>query len=64
MKYPFNVEEVLTWLGRRADLILVFFDPLGQALCKRTLDIVGECIGPNGNNNNPGPNNDKLYLTQ
>ena len=53
MKYPFNVEEVLTWLGRRADLILVFFDPLGQALCKRTLDIVGECMGPSGNNTGP-----------
>ena len=44
MKYPFNVEEALTWLGVRADLILIFFDPLGQALCKRTLDIVGEFL--------------------
>ncbi len=41
MKYPFDVEETLTWMGLRADLILVFFDPLGQALCRRTLDIVG-----------------------
>lgn len=23
-----------------ADLILVFFDPIGQALCKRTLNLV------------------------
>ena len=42
MKYPFDVDEALGWLGSRADLIFVFFDPLGQALCKRTLNIVGE----------------------
>lgn len=23
-----------------ADLVFVFFDPIGQALCKRTLDLV------------------------
>lgn len=44
MKYPFDVDKTLIWLGGIADLILVFFDPLGQALCKRTLDIVGEYI--------------------
>lgn len=27
--------------GDLADLIFVFFDPMGQALCKRTLNIVG-----------------------
>lgn len=26
--------------GELCDLVLVFFDPMGQALCKRTLDIV------------------------
>ena len=26
--------------GKQADLVLVFFDPMGQALCKRTLNIV------------------------
>ena len=26
--------------GDIADLIFVFFDPIGQALCKRTLNIV------------------------
>ncbi|XP_037647490.1 uncharacterized protein si:ch211-11k18.4 [Sebastes umbrosus] len=40
MKYPFDVDEVLMWLGDLCDLILVFFDPMGQALCKRTLNIV------------------------
>ena len=27
-------------LGDLADLIFVFFDPIGQALCKRTLNLV------------------------
>ncbi|XP_041083885.1 uncharacterized protein si:dkey-98f17.5 isoform X2 [Polyodon spathula] len=40
MKYPFDVNSALAWLGGQADLILVFFDPMGQALCKRTVDIV------------------------
>ncbi|XP_062295118.1 uncharacterized protein si:ch211-11k18.4 [Scomber scombrus] len=40
MKYPFDVDEVILWLGDVCDLILVFFDPMGQALCKRTLNIV------------------------
>lgn len=40
MKYPFDVDEVILWLGNLCDLILVFFDPMGQALCKRTLNIV------------------------
>ncbi|XP_002733769.1 uncharacterized protein LOC100378905 [Saccoglossus kowalevskii] len=40
MKYPFNVDESILWLGDRADLIFVFFDPIGQALCKRTLNLV------------------------
>ncbi|XP_078390045.1 uncharacterized protein LOC144671980 [Cetorhinus maximus] len=40
MTYEFDVDRALTWLGEQADLILVFFDPMGQALCKRTLNIV------------------------
>ncbi|MFT7814745.1 uncharacterized protein LOC111840496 isoform X3 [Arapaima gigas] len=40
VKYPFDVSEAILWLGNLCDLILVFFDPMGQALCKRTLDIV------------------------
>nr|XP_033499885.1 uncharacterized protein si:ch211-11k18.4 [Epinephelus lanceolatus] len=40
MKYPFDVDQVIMWLGDLCDLILVFFDPMGQALCKRTLNIV------------------------
>ncbi|KAL7860676.1 hypothetical protein AOLI_G00170250 [Acnodon oligacanthus] len=40
MKYPFDVDQAILWLGDLSDLILVFFDPMGQALCKRTLNIV------------------------
>ncbi|XP_067684909.1 uncharacterized protein [Haliotis asinina] len=40
MKYPFDVNKSILWLGDLADLIFVFFDPIGQALCKRTLNIV------------------------
>lgn len=40
MKYPFDVEKSILWLGDLADLIFVFFDPIGQALCKRTMNLV------------------------
>ncbi|XP_063076708.1 uncharacterized protein si:ch211-11k18.4 [Engraulis encrasicolus] len=40
MKYPFDVDQAILWLGELCDLVLVFFDPMGQALCKRTLNIV------------------------
>nr|XP_054748090.1 uncharacterized protein LOC129253700 [Lytechinus pictus] len=40
MKYPFDVEQAILWLGDLADLIFVFFDPIGQALCKRTMNLV------------------------
>ena len=40
MKYPFDVNEAILWMSDLADLVLVFFDPIGQALCKRTLDVV------------------------
>lgn len=40
MKYQFDVNEAILWLGDLSDLIFVFFDPIGQALCKRTLNIV------------------------
>ncbi|KAJ7333768.1 hypothetical protein OS493_015859 [Desmophyllum pertusum] len=40
MKYAFDVDDSILWLGDLADLIFVFFDPIGQALCKRTLNLV------------------------
>jgi len=42
MKYPFDVNRAIKWLGDVSDLIFVFFDPIGQALCKRTLNLVEE----------------------
>lgn len=35
-----NVSFFFLCAGEQADLIFVFFDPMGQALCKRTLNIV------------------------
>lgn len=32
--------ELFSILGELADMIFVFFDPIGQALCKRTLNLV------------------------
>lgn len=40
MQYPYDVDKAILWLGDLADLIFVFFDPIGQALCKRTLNLV------------------------
>ena len=39
MKYPFDINESILWWANAVDLVFVFFDPVGQALCKRTLDI-------------------------
>jgi len=40
MCYPFDVGKVITWMADHVDLILCFFDPIGQALCKRTMKVV------------------------
>ncbi|RDD42893.1 EH domain-containing protein 2 [Trichoplax sp. H2] len=48
MLYPFDVDKTIEWLGNMADLIFVFFDPIGQALCKRTLNIVQTLNGKHG----------------
>eukprot|EP00794_Sanderia_malayensis_P014033 gene14034-15492_t len=40
MLYPFEVNKAIEWLGGLCDLVFCFFDPIGQALCKRTLNIV------------------------
>lgn len=38
--YPFDVNRAILELAQLADLILVFLDPIGQALCSRTMDVV------------------------
>lgn len=38
--YPFDVNRAILELAPLADLILVFLDPIGQALCSRTMNVV------------------------
>ena len=33
LRYKFDVDKVYEWFAMHCDLILVFFDPIGQALC-------------------------------
>eukprot|EP00743_Colponemidia_sp_Colp-15_P002359 GILK01002557.1.p1 GENE.GILK01002557.1~~GILK01002557.1.p1 ORF type:complete len:514 (+),score=89.53 GILK01002557.1:83-1543(+) len=40
LSYPFDVDQVIPWMANHVDLIFVFFDPIGQALCSRTMNIV------------------------
>jgi ribosome biogenesis GTPase A len=49
MKYPFDVNRAILWFGDISDLIFVFFDPIGQALCKRTLNLVEKLNENHGN---------------
>eukprot|EP00038_Savillea_parva_P016550 m.17172 g.17172 ORF g.17172 m.17172 type:complete len:461 (-) comp3462_c0_seq2:186-1568(-) len=46
-KYPYDIDAALLWLGRMADVTLVFFDPIGQALRRHTIDVVEKmCSDP------------------
>lgn len=40
VRYPFDVNATILWLAQHADMILVFMDPVGQALCTRTMNVV------------------------
>lgn len=40
LQYRFDVNGVIAWLAARVDLVFVFFDPHGQALCARTQEVV------------------------
>ncbi|XP_059490341.1 uncharacterized protein LOC132205358 [Neocloeon triangulifer] len=40
LQYHFDVNDAILWLGSMADLVFVFFDPIGQALCNRTVSLV------------------------
>ena len=44
LKYKFNVEEVYKWFARHCDLVCVFLDPIGQALCQKTNNLVAELV--------------------
>ncbi|GFR39964.1 hypothetical protein Agub_g488 [Astrephomene gubernaculifera] len=53
MQYPFNVQDAIIWMADHVDLILVFFDPIGQATCKRTMEVVERL--------NNGPHLEKIH---
>jgi GTP1/Obg family GTP-binding protein len=40
MNYPFEPEDSLVQLVTQAELVFFFFDPIGQALCARTMNVV------------------------
>ncbi len=40
VKYPFDVDAVIEYLAGHVDIICVFLDPIGQALCSRTMNVV------------------------
>jgi hypothetical protein len=46
--YPFDVKECIKYLATHADLIMVFLDPMTQALCSRTMDVVQALSKENG----------------
>lgn len=37
---PFPVEDIIVSMAKHADLIYIFFDPIGQALCDRTMNVI------------------------
>ncbi|GLC34640.1 hypothetical protein PLESTB_001239500 [Pleodorina starrii] len=53
MQYPFNVQDAILWMADHVDLILIFFDPIGQATCKRTMEVVERL--------NNGPHLEKIH---
>ncbi|KAG2484475.1 hypothetical protein HYH03_016709 [Edaphochlamys debaryana] len=53
MQYPFNVQDAIVWMADHVDLILIFFDPIGQATCKRTMEVVERL--------NNGPHLEKIH---
>lgn len=40
LHYPYDIDATLLWLANKVDLIFVFFDPIGMALCRRSLNII------------------------
>lgn len=40
IEYPFDINAMCEYLAGHADLIFIFLDPIGQALCARTMDVV------------------------
>ncbi|RHY74183.1 hypothetical protein DYB30_009224, partial [Aphanomyces astaci] len=47
ISYPFDVNAAIVAMAAHADLIFVFLDPMGQALCSRTMQVV-KALNQNG----------------
>lgn len=44
LRYRFDVEGVYEWFAKHVDLVCVFLDPVGQALCQKTNAMVNRLI--------------------
>ncbi len=51
LQYKFDIEGTLEWFSKHADLVLAFFDPQGQALCKRTNTLLSKLYNAPGSQN-------------
>ena len=47
LRYRFDVEQVYEWFAKHCDLICVFLDPIGQALCQKTNQLVAKLVEKN-----------------
>ena len=47
LNYRFDVEKVYEWMARHCDLVCVFLDPIGQALCQKTNFLIKRLIDKN-----------------
>ena len=57
LQYKFDVEGVYEWFAKHCDLICVFLDPIGQALCQKTNKLIARLMQQN--------NTDvKFYMTK
>ncbi|CAK4673752.1 unnamed protein product [Aphanomyces euteiches] len=59
ISYPFDVNAAIVAMAAHADLIFVFLDPMGQALCSRTMQVVKSL-----NENGQYADKMKYYLTK
>lgn len=47
LRYKFDVDAVYEWFAQHCDLICVFLDPIGQALCQKTNKLVANLVEKN-----------------
>lgn len=48
LKYKFDVDAVYKWFAKHCDIVMVFMDPIGQALCTKTNVLVNDLISQEG----------------